>query len=209
MSDATVKPKRSRAEHLGPERRRPHVLDTALAIAAEHGVEHVTMGAVAERMRVTRPVVYACFAGRGELLSALLERESSTMLRAVMATFPAPRPADVQGMFVDGFGAFLRSVAAQPQSWRIIFAAHDDAVLARTWEHGRRQVAEQVAAVMRPLLERRRIADLDEQLPVLVELFMAMGETAARMVLQPDPRPDVERVAEIVGRAAYRTLTGA
>lgn len=209
MSGATVKPKRSRAQHLGPQRRRPQVLDTALAIAAEHGVEHVTMGAVAERMRVTRPVVYACFAGRGELLSALLERESATMLHAVMAAFPTPRSGDVQGMFVDGFSAFLRTVATRPRSWRIMFAAHDDAELARTWEHGRRQVAEQVAAVLRPLLEPRRIADLDEKLPVLVELFMAMGEAAARMALQPDPRPDVERLAEIVGGAAYRTVTGA
>ena len=66
MPPKTAPTTRARAEHLGPERRRPQVLDTALEIAAEHGVANVTMALVAERMEVTRPVVYACYSGRGE-----------------------------------------------------------------------------------------------------------------------------------------------
>ncbi|MDI9897387.1 hypothetical protein QM797_21935 [Rhodococcus sp. IEGM 1381] len=50
---------RVRAEHLGPERRRPAVLDSALAIAVERGVGAVTMVAVAARACVTRPVTYS------------------------------------------------------------------------------------------------------------------------------------------------------
>ncbi|WP_406267313.1 hypothetical protein OH799_22090 [Nocardia sp. NBC_00881] len=53
-SDSAVQP-RQRARHLGPERRRPQVLDTALANAVENRIAAVTMAAIAERMRVTGP----------------------------------------------------------------------------------------------------------------------------------------------------------
>lgn len=47
------------------------MLDTALDIAINEGSTAVTMAAVVERMRVTRPVVYSCFADRAELVHAL------------------------------------------------------------------------------------------------------------------------------------------
>ena len=50
---------RVRAAHLGPERRRPQVLDAALKIAVERGSHAVSMEAVAQSMGVTKPVVYA------------------------------------------------------------------------------------------------------------------------------------------------------
>lgn len=78
MSVETV---RERAAHLGPERRRPQVLDAALAIAVSDGIAAVTIGAVAQRLKVTRPVVYSCFPDRVELLRALLERELALLVQ--------------------------------------------------------------------------------------------------------------------------------
>ncbi len=82
---------RSRAEHLGPQRRRPQVLDAALQIAAEHGIAGVTMAAIAERIGVTRPVVYACYDGRGKVLAALLDRETELMLTSLLGALPPRR----------------------------------------------------------------------------------------------------------------------
>ncbi len=65
---------RARAAHLGPERRRPQVLDAALSIAATEGIAAVSVARVAERLGVTRPVVYACFADRVDLIRALVGR---------------------------------------------------------------------------------------------------------------------------------------
>ncbi len=40
---------------MGPERRRPQILDAALQIAAESGTAAVTIGAVAKHLGVTGP----------------------------------------------------------------------------------------------------------------------------------------------------------
>src|SRR4051794_29826353 len=71
---------RKRAAHLGPERRRPQVLDAALELFLERGYEGTSMEAVAGAAGVTKPVVYACFAGKDELFRALLRREEERIL---------------------------------------------------------------------------------------------------------------------------------
>ncbi|MGB3892670.1 MAG: TetR/AcrR family transcriptional regulator [Mycolicibacter sinensis] len=195
---------RSRAEHLGPERRRPQVLDAALQIAAEHGVAGVTMAAIAERIGVTRPVVYACYDGRGEVLAALLDRETELMLTSLLAALPPQRASTVQDRFVAGFCAFLSTVRERPASWRIIFAADQDPVLAAAVVSGRARLTERVAMVMRPLLEQR--AQSDRALAALTEVFLAICEAAARMLLDVEQQWSPEGLAEIVGRAAYRTF---
>ena len=95
---------RTRAAHLGPERRRPQVLDAALKIAVGRGSHAVSMEAVAQSMGVTKPVVYACFASREELLAALLGREEQRLFSAVIAALP-DRPSfdKPEHLLVEGF----------------------------------------------------------------------------------------------------------
>jgi AcrR family transcriptional regulator len=197
---------RARAEHLGPERRRPQVLDTALEIAAEQGVANVTMAAVAERMAVTRPVVYACYSGRGELLAALLERERDWAITSMLGMLPPQRTGSIEQLFVNGFRALLATVCERPASWRIIVAADPDPVLTAAIARGRAQIAGRVATVMRPLLERWQVDDIDRVLSVLTEVFLTICETAVRMMLDPQQNWTPESLAEIVGRSAYRAL---
>ncbi|RYI99905.1 MAG: TetR/AcrR family transcriptional regulator, partial [Actinomycetales bacterium] len=52
---------RPRAAHLGPEARRPLVLDAALQVWNDLGAAGVTMAAVAEQAQVSKPVLYECF----------------------------------------------------------------------------------------------------------------------------------------------------
>src|SRR4051794_13070334 len=112
-----------RAAHLGPERRRPQVLDAALAVAVERGPAAVSMAAVAERMSVTRPVVYACYADRAALLGALLAREERRLLDEVLSALPAkPSVDDPERLVIEGFQALLSGVAGAADSWRLIFA---------------------------------------------------------------------------------------
>lgn len=181
------------------------MLDTALQIAAEHGVAGVTMGAIAERLGVTRPVVYACFQGRGKVLAALLERETELMLGSLLAALPPQRAASVEDRFVAGFVALLSAVRERPASWRIIFTADQDPVLAAAVTSGRARLTDRIATVMRPLLDSGRpAAQSDRSLSALTGLFMAICEAAARMLLEPDQHWTPESLAEIVGPAAYR-----
>jgi len=197
---------RTRAEHLGPERRRPQVLDVALELAAAEGVSAVTMGAISARMGVSRPVVYDCYSGRGEVLRALLDRETDVALNALLAILPPMKTTSVEQMFVDGFRSLLDDVKRRPASWRIIFANDPEPLLAEAISRGRRRVSAQVAMVMRPLFERWQVDEIDRVAPVLTEVFVGMCETAARMMLEQPDAWSPDALADIVGRAAYRAL---
>ena len=197
---------RARASHLGPERRRPQVLDAALEIAAQHGLAGVTMAAISVHMGVSRPVVYDCYPGRGEVLAGLLERETEVAVARLLAILPPLKTGSVEQMFVDGFSSLLTDVRERPASWRVVFANDPDPVLAEAIARGRAQVSAQVSVVMRPLFERWQVADVDHVLPVLTEVFVGICESAVRMLLDPASAWQPGDLADVVGRAAYRAL---
>ncbi|MBN9620619.1 MAG: TetR/AcrR family transcriptional regulator [Actinobacteria bacterium] len=202
---------RPRAAHLGPDRRRPAVLDAALAIATEDGARGVSMGAVAQRIGVTRPVVYACYTNRAELMTALLEREEQYLLAGVLAALPsgAPRNGGTQAVFVRGFQALLAVVAERPESWRFVFDPAPGADVAERFARSRAVVAEQFARLIRPSLEHWGTTDVERKLPVLVELFMSSGEGAVRALLHEGSSWTTEELGGFVGQAVYRAVRGA
>ncbi|MCV7066711.1 TetR/AcrR family transcriptional regulator [Mycolicibacterium farcinogenes] len=205
MNEAAIA-NRARAEHLGPDRRRPQVLDTALEIAAQQGLADVTMGNIARRMGVTRPVVYACYPGRGEVLAALLDRETDAVLASLLDLLPPERTGSIEQLFVDGFRALHSTVRERPDSWRIMFGADPDPVLTAAIVAGRERIRGQLATAMRPLLQRWQVADIDVTLPMLVEVFLAICETAVRKMLDDKDAADSALVAETFGKAAYRAM---
>ena len=155
---------RERAAHLGPERRRPQVLDAALAITATSGVAAVTIGSVAERLGVTRPVVYSCFADRVELIKALVNRERDLMLEGLLEALHTARGDYPQAAFVDGFSALLSVVEARPDTWRLIFAANPDSAVAEMIATARETLAAGSTRWIGPAMETWwATADLDRK----------------------------------------------
>jgi AcrR family transcriptional regulator len=66
---------RSIPRRLPPAERRDQMIDAALSIAARDGIEKLSFGAVANRVEVTRNLVYHYFpGGRPELLEAAVHR---------------------------------------------------------------------------------------------------------------------------------------
>ncbi|BBZ13273.1 TetR/AcrR family transcriptional regulator [Mycobacterium branderi] len=210
MGEATVsRPAlhRPRAAHLGPQRRRPQVLDAAKEIALHGGFPAVTIGAVAERLGVTRPVVYACFPDRIELIKALLAREEQKLLTGMLAAYPTPgRYTSTQEAYVRGMQAWLRTVADQPDTWRTLFCCNPGPDVAELFARGRRRAAEQFAELVKPDLQRWGTEDVEHKLPVLVELFVSMSEAGVRSLLAPDNTYTPDELGELVGRAAYRAI---
>src|SRR5881394_546180 len=131
---------RERAAHLGPERRRPLVLDAAFALFLEHGYDGTSMEAVAGAAGVTKPVVYDCFASKEELFTALLQREETRVLEQIAAALPRSADlADPARMLGEAFTAFLRAVADSPQAYRVIVLGEGgaNAAVARRIRAGR------------------------------------------------------------------------
>ena len=89
---------RTRAPHLGPERRRPLVLDAALQVYLRTGFDGASMDAIAAEAGVTKPVLYDCYPNKRELFAALLQREALRLLQATASSLPAEvdseHPAD-------------------------------------------------------------------------------------------------------------------
>jgi AcrR family transcriptional regulator len=77
--------------------RREQLLDTALAIVREQGTDALTLGHLAERAGVSKPIAYEHFKTRSGLLMALYlqldQRHASALRRALEQT--RPRLADV------------------------------------------------------------------------------------------------------------------
>jgi AcrR family transcriptional regulator len=176
--------RRRRARHLGPERRRPLILDAALEVFSANGFAGTTMQSVADAAGVTKPVVYDSFANRDELLLALLAREEQHLVVSIVAALPAdPSVGTPEEHVLEGLTAFLTAVSEQPQSWRIVFGAQYGAAPV---------VAERVRAARAFLVESLRltllkslpdVADPDANLPVLAELLASMTESCARMLV--------------------------
>ena len=201
---------RLRAAHLGPERRRPQILDTALDLAVEQGLAAVTLSAIAERMRVSRPVVYSCFSDRIELLEALLAREGEEMLTATLEALHSARGDAPEAAFVAGYRALLTVVAGRPQSWRLIFVSSPEPAVADRFEQARRVVAQCAAQWLAPALQRWwQMDDLDRKLPVITELFMSSCEAAVRLLLDKDNDWSIDALATFFGACMCRAFRGA
>ena len=199
--------RRHRAEHLGPERRRPQILDAALDIAAAQGIAGVTIASVAERLDVTRPVVYSCFASRADLVDALLRREER-YLDARLSEAVHERTVNAgEDVFVEGFSAMLRVVVDRPQAWRLVFG-HPDPVVADLAGSGRAALVARCTRLLGPTLSAWGIDDAQTKLPALVELWVSAGEGAVRTLLADDTWTP-ESLGGVVGAAVYRALRGA
>jgi AcrR family transcriptional regulator len=209
MSVGTVE-SRSRAAHLGPERRRPQVLDAALAIAIERGVREVTIGAVAERLNVTRPVVYSCFADRVELLHALLDRESAILLGDATEALRHGHPEGDEAVFVAGFQALLAAVDRRPDPWRLMLSADPDPAVAEHFQSNRTAIGDQFAKLLQPALKQWRTTNPERKLPVLVEQFMSACEGAVRTLLRDSDHDwSPGTLGEFIGSAVYRAFRAA
>lgn len=102
--------------------RREQLLETAMAIVREQGTEALTLGHLAERAGVTKPIAYEHFETRAGLLVALYQemddRSVASVLEALKRT--KPRLADVARVLAR---AFIDCYCTIGPEWHAIAAA--------------------------------------------------------------------------------------
>jgi AcrR family transcriptional regulator len=214
VSDANRSPRkragRQRAAHLGPERRRPQILDAARSLALHSGVGAVTIGNIATHMGVTRPVVYACFRDRVDILEALLDREEAALVGDVLgALHSSAGAATPEQAFIDGLTALLATTTRRADSWRFLFSDPDTAVSHR-FQEARKLVKERTTSWIGSAAEHWwNTTDLERKLPVLIEMFMATCESGIRLVLDESNDWQPPELGAFLGSALYRAFEGA
>ncbi len=199
-------PARRRAEHLGPERRRPLVLDAAQRIFVERGYAGSSMDAIAAAAGVTKPVVYECYSSKEELFTALLEREEERLLATVGAALPDELgAADVETLLREAFTALLRAAAEAPDSWRIVFDSErgSEPAVARTFLRGRELIVARISTLVDQALAGVGARDRTRRAPLYAELIASLGQGGVRALLEPgsDWTPE-ELGAELASLAA-------
>lgn len=189
-----------RAEYLGPERRRPLVLDAALEIFAEGGFADASMQAIADRAGVSKAVLYDCFpGGKQEIYYALLERSEHTFMEHMVQVLERTERLSIDESLRQGLRAFLDYAEIHPHSFSVIFgdAGTRDSEVARRSERAR----EKIVALMR---ERTREIMLAAGLTpsatadVYPRAIVAVGEDLARWILREPGAPRDELVDALV-----------
>lgn len=203
---------RRRAAHLGPERRRPLILDAALRVYLDHGYRGASMQAVADAAGVTKPVVYECFKNRDELLLALLAREENRLFEAVMVALPQmPSFEDVEALMASGLTAFLVAASTAPDSWRVVFESSrsSDSVVARRVRTARETVLGRLRDLVIMYLSTIDVADTERKAPVLAELLAGICESCGRMLVVENAPWEPTELAQYVSRLMTLGVTRA
>lgn len=207
-------PKRKRAEHLGPERRRPLLLDAALELFLEHGYEGTSMQAVADRAGVTKPVVYSAFDSKDKLFRSLLAREEERILTEIQAAFADTDLANPEKTMSDGFTAFLRAVDSSPEVYRLIFLQEGggNAAVVNRFQRGREAQVNALADLARTWLalsgtatdSKNHAKEIERLARLLGHALVALGEAGARTLLEDRNRWTPETLGQTLGRLAAR-----
>lgn len=196
--------RRKYARRLPPEQRREQLLDAALSLIPA-GFDTVTMESVAKQAEVTKPVLYDQFANRGELISALLEREASRATEQVIAALPtdfATRSPD--DAFADAVRVFVQAVVEAPDRWRLVLlppegTPHEFRAQVELVRTGVLAQIEDLAAL--GLKELGGLDDLDSAL--LGHAMLALAEMSGRLVLTDPEKFTPDRLVAFVTRIAH------
>ena len=188
---------RTRAAHLGPERRRPLVLDAALPLFAADGFDGVSIERIAEAAGVTRPVVYDCYPNKHALFGALLDREQQRLVQETLDALPTvPRLDDIEVLLADGFVAFLTTAARHPHSWRLVFDASPRVAGARS------AVTERLEELATAVLAARGLRDAQRGARVTAYMLAGLAQAGVRLMLDHPGEWDPAKLGALLGRMA-------
>jgi AcrR family transcriptional regulator len=201
--------RRKRAAHLGPERRRPLVLDAAHDLFLQNGFDGTSMDAIAQAAGVSKPVVYDCFASKDELFTAMLDREEERVLAETEAALRTSGGAtDPEGALIRGFEAFLSAVDESPDIYRVVFLGEGggNEVVAARITRGLERQAQLAATITRRWvqgLEHLDDAEAEATAQLLGQTIVGLAQVGARTLLRDPDRWTPATLAEKLGRMVW------
>ncbi|UQA60584.1 TetR/AcrR family transcriptional regulator [Polyangium aurulentum] len=110
------------SRRLSKAERREQLLETALAIVREEGTDALTLGRVAERAGVTKPIAYEHFKTRSGLLIAMCEH-IDVRQRALMFAALERAPARLADIARIASSAYMHCYTSVGPEWYAITAA--------------------------------------------------------------------------------------
>jgi AcrR family transcriptional regulator len=105
---------------MGRAERERQILDAALAVFGERGYQAASMDQVAERVGVTKPVLYTHFGSKHGLLLACIGRARAELLEVTSAA--AASASEPEEMLRRGTRAFFDHLEANAPAWTILYS---------------------------------------------------------------------------------------
>lgn len=183
----------ARAAHLGPERRRPLVLDAALEVLLAHGYSGTTMAAIALAAGVTKPVVYECFDNKDDVLRSLLKREEERLLDSVERALPTELDfGDLPALLQASYTAFFTAALETPDSWRLVFESQRGIPdgLAKRIRRRRTVVIGQIQHMVAQFLATRNSEHVERESAAMAEMLVSIAESGTRVLLTSNDKKD-------------------
>jgi AcrR family transcriptional regulator len=190
---------RARAAHLGPELRRPLVLDAALPLFAGDGFEAVSMQAIADAAGVSKPVLYSCYDSKEELFEELLRREERKFWHMVEDSVPAPGAlGSKEDLLRVGMTALLRAVVEAPDAFRIIYLQRNGE---NRIERGREHWEQRIGEVLSSWTQLP-----DRETALMGRMLVALAELGFRVQLDEPGQWQPDALAAYLARVVIRGI---
>lgn len=130
--------------------REEQILAVAEAVFAERGYQATTMEEVADRVGVTKPLIYGYFGSKDGLLSACVDRARAQLREATVSAWDAmPGDAPLEAVFESGIRAFFDFIDEHASAFALI--QQEGAVAASTSRDIERIRTQQSAVVAEAL----------------------------------------------------------
>ena len=135
---------RAPRRRIGRAERERQILDAAIAVFGERGYQNASMDQVAERVGVTKPVLYTHFGSKHGLLLACVARARAELLEVTStAAAAASTPED---MLRSGTLAFFDYLEQQAPAWTLLYS--ESTVAGDALEEIRAQQTDFIAALL-------------------------------------------------------------
>jgi AcrR family transcriptional regulator len=135
---------RSPRRRVGRAERERQILDAALAVFGERGYQHASMDQVAERVGVTKPVLYTHFGSKHGLLLACIGRARAELLEVTSAA--AASASTTEEMLRRGTLAFFDYLESRSPAWTVLYA--ESTVAGEALEEIRAQQTDFIATLL-------------------------------------------------------------
>ena len=131
------------------EVREQQMLDAAVEVFSEHGFHAASMEQIAERARVSKPLLYLYLGSKEETLRACIARESDRLVDAIGVATRAEAADDAERLW-RGLTAFFTYVSARRASWVVLYqqARSHDGPVAEQLARVRRDIVSTVAELV-------------------------------------------------------------
>lgn len=178
-------------------------MTAACAIFVAEGYHHTSMAAIAERIGVTKPILYRFFDSKLELYLAIVDAQNNELIQRVTAALQLPVEHERDRVRA-AFSAYFTYIENKSEAFRLIFESDvtADEDIRLQVERASRECAKQIALTLKTVSPLA-----DAQAELLGAALLGMAQVAARTRLRDPQGISSYEAIDLLTQLAWRGLS--